>query len=390
MIDSIKNKKFAEKSIDCIERIQSDISTAILNHRVLSAALFTAILLSLYWLVIASDQYISESHIIIQSTDLSGGSAPSLDITSLLGQSGSNRTDQMLLRDYLLSVDILKKLDAKLNLKAHYSNKQYDIFSRMWDLKPSIEKFHQHYLARTNIDFDDFNGVLVIKAQAYDAQTAHAITKHLVQEGERYMNQLAQNLARTQVVFLEDQALDLGNRALGARQAVLDYQNKKGLVSPQAEAENLVTILAKLKQEKSELQIQKSTLQSYLVSTHPNIIILDQTLASIEKQINQEQAKLTSINSGRSLNKTVEEYQRLELSAELAQDIYRSALMTLEKGRIESLRTIKTVSVLQAPSLPEYPIQPRRIYNALVSLLVCLLIAGILHLLIAVIRDHKD
>jgi len=390
MIDSIKNTKFAGKSIDYIERIQNDISIAILNQRVLSVALLTAILLSFYWLVIASDRYSSESHIIIQSTDLSGGSAPSLDITSLLGQGGSNRTDQMLLRDYLLSVDILKKLDAKLNLKAHYSNKQYDIFSRMWDVKPSIEKFHQHYLARTDIDFDDFNGVLVIKAQAYDAKTAYAITKHLVQEGERYMNQLAQNLARTQVVFLEDQVLNLGNKALGARQAVLDYQNKKGLVSPQAETENLVTILAKLKQEKSELQIQKSTLQSYLVSTHPNIIILDQTLASIEKQINQEQAKLTSINSGRSLNKTVEEYQRLELSAVLAQDIYRSALMALEKGRIESIRTIKTVSVLQAPSLPEYPMQPRRIYNAIVSLLVSLLIAGILHLLIAVIRDHKD
>jgi capsular polysaccharide transport system permease protein len=390
MIDSIKNTRIAGKSLDYIERIQNDITIAVLNQRILSVALFTAVLLSFYWLVIASDRYISESHIIIQRTDLSGGSTPSLDITSLLGQSGSNRSDQMLLRDYLLSVDMLKKLEAKLNLKAHYSNKQYDIFSRMWDAEPSIEKFHQHYLARTDIDFDDFNGVLVIKAQAYDAKTAYAITKRLVQEGERYMNQLAQNLARTQVVFLEDQVLDLGNKALAARQTVLDYQNKNGLVSPQAEAENLVTILAKLKQEKSELQIQKSTLQSYLVSTHPNIVMLDQTLASIEKQINKEQAKLTSINSGRSLNKTVEEYQRLELSAVLAQDIYRSALMALEKGRIESLRTIKTVSVLQSPSLPEYPIQPRRIYNTIVSLLVSLLIAGILHLLIAVIQDHKD
>jgi capsular polysaccharide transport system permease protein len=390
MIDSIKNTRIGGKSLDYIERIQNDITIAVLNQRILSVALFTAILLSFYWLVIASDRYISESHIIIQRTDLSGGSTPSLDITSLLGQSGSNRSDQMLLRDYLLSVDMLKKLEAKLNLKAHYSNKQYDIFSRMWDAEPSIEKFHQHYLARTDIDFDDFNGVLVIKAQAYDAKTAYAITKRLVQEGERYMNQLAQNLARTQVVFLEDQVLDLGNKALAARQTVLEYQNKNGLVSPQAEAENLVTILAKLKQEKSELQIQKSTLQSYLVSTHPNIVMLDQTLASIEKQINKEQAKLTSINSGRSLNKTVEEYQRLELSAVLAQDIYRSALMALEKGRIESLRTIKTVSVLQSPNLPEYPIQPRRIYNTIVSLLVSLLIAGILHLLIAVIQDHKD
>lgn len=389
MIDRIKKTKLGSQSIEYFDRVQNDLGIAILKQRVLSVALLIGLLLSFYWIVVASDRYISESHIIIQRTDISGNTQ-NLDISSLLGQGGSNRSDQMLLRDYLLSVDMLKKLDAKLNLKAHYSNHDNDIISRMWSSNPSMEWFHRHYLERTSIDYDDFNGVLVIKVQAYDAKTAHAIAAMLVQEGEHYMNELAQNLAQTQVVFLERQVVNLGSKALQARQNVLDYQNKKGLVSPQAETENLVGILAKLKQEKSELQTQKSALQSYLVGTHPNIVMLEQKIASIDKQINQEQAKLTSINNGKSLNRTVEEYQRLELAASLSQDIYKSALVALEKGRIEALRTIKTVSVLQAPTVPEYPMQPRRIYNTIVSLLVCLLIAGLLHLLIAVIRDHKD
>lgn len=389
MIDRIKKTKLGSQSIEYFDRVQNDLGIAILKQRVLSVALLIGLLLSFYWLVVASDRYISESHIIIQRTDISGNTQ-NLDISSILGQGGSNRNDQMLLRDYLLSVDMLKKLDAKLNLKAHYSNHDYDIISRMWSSNPSMEWFHRHYLERTSIDYDDFNGVLVIKVQAYDAKTAHGIAAMLVQEGEHYMNELAQNLAQTQVVFLERQVVNLGSKALEARQNVLNYQNKKGLVSPQAETENLVGILAKLKQEKSELQTQKSALQSYLVGTHPNIVMLEQKIASIDKQINQEQAKLTSINNGKSLNRTVEEYQRLELAASLSQDIYKSALVALEKGRIEALRTIKTVSVLQAPILPEYPMQPRRIYNTIVSLLLCLLIAGVLHLLIAVIRDHKD
>lgn len=389
MIDRIKKTKLGSQSIEYFDRVQNDIGIAILKQRVLPVALIIGLLLAFYWIVVASDRYISESHIIIQRTDISGNTQ-NLDISSILGQGGSNRNDQMLLRDYLLSVDMLKKLDKKLNLKAHYSNHDYDIISRMWSSNPSMEWFHRHYLERTSIDYDDFNGVLVIKVQAYDAKTAYAIAALLVQEGERYMNELAQNLAQTQVVFLERQVVNLGSKALEARQNVLNYQNKKGLVSPQAETENLVGILAKLKQEKSELQTQKSALQSYLVSTHPNIVMLEQKIASIDKQINQEQAKLTSINNGKSLNRTVEEYQRLELAASLSQDIYKSALVALEKGRIEALRTIKTVSVLQAPTLPEYPIQPRRIYNTIVSLLVSLLIAGVLHLLIAVIRDHKD
>ena len=380
MIDRIK--KIAQAPKASFQLPESKPSILVLT-------LIVASILSLYWLVIASDRYVSEAHIIIQRTDISGNSQ-NFDISSLLGQGGNNRSDQMLLRDYLLSVDMLQKLDAKLNLKAHYSNSSHDFFSRMWIEKPSLEWLHRHYLARTSIDFDDFNGVLVIKAQAYDAETANAITETLVKEGERYMNALAQNLAQTQVIFLEREVSHLGARALQARQAVLDFQNQKGLVSPQAEAENLVSILAKLKQEKSELQTQKTALQAYLVSSHPNVVMLDQRIGSIDKQINQEQAKLTSINHGRTLNRTVEEYQRLELSALLAQDIYKSALVALEKGRIEALRTIKTVSILQAPTIPEYPIQPRRIYNTLVSFLVCFLIAGVLHLLMAVIKDHKD
>lgn len=379
--------------IDRIKKIskvsKENLSVPSAKPSLMLITLLIAGLISFYWIFLASDRYVSESHIIIQRTDISGNSQ-SFDISTLLGQGGNNRSDQMLLRDYLLSVDILKKLDVKLNLKAHYSNTQHDFFSRMWLENPSIEWLHRHYLNRTSIDFDDFNGVLVIKAQAYDAQTANAITTMLVQEGERYMNALAQNLAQSQVIFLERQVGHLGTKALQARQSVLDFQNQKGLASPQAEAENLVSILSKLKQEKSELQTQKTALQAYLVSSHPNVVMLDQRIGSIDKQINQEQAKLTSINHGRTLNRTVEEYQRLESSASLAQDIYKSALVALEKGRIESLRTIKTVSILQAPTIPEYPIQPRRIYNTLVSFLVCFLIAGVLHLLIAVIKDHKD
>jgi capsular polysaccharide transport system permease protein len=78
------------------------------------------------------------------------------------------------------------------------------------------------------------------------------------------------------------------------------------------------------------------------------------------------------------------------MNAEFAQDVYKSALLALEKGRVEATRNIKKVSVLQSPTEPQYPLEPRRIYNTFVFILVTLLIAGIVHLLAAIIRDHKD
>jgi capsular polysaccharide transport system permease protein len=51
---------------------------------------------------------------------------------------------------------------------------------------------------------------------------------------------------------------------------------------------------------------------------------------------------------------------------------------------------LKKVSVLQYPNEPQYPLEPRRIYNTLIFILFALMVAGIMHLLAAIIRDHKD
>jgi capsular polysaccharide transport system permease protein len=261
--------------------------------------------------------------------------------------------------------------------------------SRLWSKDGPIENFHKYYLSRVSVEYDDNSGVLMIEAQAFDPRTAHAITTMLVQEGERFMNQKAHNLARAQVSFLEQQVLAMNTRALAARRAVLEYQNRKGLVSPQATAEAIAAIVARLEAQRIDLQTQRSSLQAYLVADHPNIVMLNQQIAAIEKQLARERARLAT-PSGASLNRTVEEFQRLEADAVFADDVYKTALVALERGRVEAIRTIKKMSVMEAPTMPEDPVQPRRLYNTLVSVLIALLVAGVAHLLMAIIRDHAD
>jgi capsular polysaccharide transport system permease protein len=365
----------------------SRIKHTLLGRPIVSVAIIASLLAAVYWLAIASDRFVSEARVIIQRTDLPGGQA--VDFSSLLGGATGNRADQLLLRDYLRSVDMLQTLDATLHLRAHYSNTSHDPLARMWSQDLPMEWFHEYYLSRVSVEMDDFAGVLVIKAQGFDAKTAHSITTQLVQEGELFMNRMAHSLAQGQVTFLEDQVTQMNQRAMQARQAVLRYQNKTGLVSPRASAENIVGIVAKLEGQRTDLQTQRIAAQAYLVSTHPTIVQLSQQIAAIEKQIATEQAKLASQN-GKPLNRTVEEFQRLEMEATFTQDVYKTGLIALERGRIEATRMIKKVSVLQAPTTPEYPLEPRRFYNTLVFALVALLLAGVAHLLAAIVRDHKD
>jgi capsular polysaccharide transport system permease protein len=358
------------------------------RRRMLALALFASLLGAMYWLGIASDRYVSEAHIIIQRTDLPGGQT--VDFASMLtGGSSNNRTDQLLLRDYLRSMAVLKKLDTQLHLRAHYSNPHRDFISRMDGDDDSIEGFYRYFQTRVTVEFDDYDGVLVIRAQAYDARTALAISSAMIREGERFMNQMSRNLAEEQVGFLEKQVVDGSRRALEARNALLRYQDKKGLVSPAATVDNLSGIVAKLDAQRADLETRRTIALAYLVPTHPDVVQLNQQIEAVGRQLSQEQGKLAA-PSGKTLNRTVEEFQRLELEAGYTQDLYKTTLAALDKGRVEATRTIQKVSVVQAPSLPEDATEPHRYYNTLVFLLVALLLAGVIHLLVAIVRDHID
>jgi capsular polysaccharide transport system permease protein len=387
MMDRIKQSPPARAMAGLADWTRDWFAPALLRRRAFAAAFIASLLAAVYWGLIASDRYVSEAHVVIQRTDLSSGA--SFNIGSLLGTTPANHEDQLLLRDHLLSVDMLKRVDARLNLRAHYSDSHRDPISRMWFEDASLEWFHRHYLSRVIVEFDDYSGVLSIQAQAYDPKTAHAIAAMLVEEGERFMNSMAHNLAQAQVAFLEKQVGEMHERVIRARHTVLDFQNRNGLLSPQGTAENLAAIVNRLEAQLTDLQARRAALLGYLMPDSAGVVELNLQIGAIEKQMAREKARLVSPN-GKTLNRTVEEFQRLQMSAEFAQDVYKTALVALESGRVDATRTLKKVSVLQRPFEPQYPIEPRRIYNTVVFILLALVIAGILQLLAAIIRDHKD
>lgn len=357
------------------------------RHTLLTATLVLSLLAGVYWLFLASDRYVSEARVIIQRSDLNSGQ--SMDFSSLLtGVGGGSRADQLLMRDHMLSLDMLRKLEAQLQLRQHYSS-QGDWLSRLWDAEAPLEKFLEHFRARVSVELDEYAGVLAIKAQAYTPEMAQAITAAMVAEGEETMNAMAHALAREQVDFLEGQVTTMGERAQAKRSAVLAYQNRKGLVSPQATAENVAAIVNRLEAQLAELQTRRSSLLGYLQPGSANVVELNLQIEAVQKQIGTEKARLTA-PGGKTLNAAVEEFQRLQMEAEFAQQVYQTALTALERGRVEATRTLKKVSVLQSAGMPEFPLEPRRLYNLLVFVLTAFLLAGVLQLLGAIVRDHKD
>jgi capsular polysaccharide transport system permease protein len=356
------------------------------RYPLFTAAFALSLLATGYWALVASDRYVSEARIIIQRSDLASGQ--SMDFSSLLTGAGGHRQDQLLMRDHMLSLDMLRKLEADLQLRQHFSS-HGDPLSRLWDANTPLEKFSGHFRSRVSVELDEYAGVLSVKAQAFTPEMAQAIAATMVADGEATMNGLARTLAVEQVTFLEQQVGDLKERVQATRGAVLAYQNRKGLVSPEASAANVAAIVNRLEGQLAELQTRRNSLLGYLQPGSANVVELNLQIEAVQKQIASERARLTS-PSGQTLNATVEEFQRLQLEAQFAQDVFNTALTALERGRVEATRTLKKVSVLQSASLPEYALQPRRAYSLLVFVLSAFVLAGVLQLLTAIVRDHQD
>lgn len=355
---------------------------------IIKLILIYAFLSVLYWMFVASNRYVSEANVIIQKTD--SVSNPDVDISTIMpGAATPSRSDQLLLREYLLSEDMLGKLNAALDLRSHFSSHRWDPISRMWFKNAPPEWFYRYWLNRIDVDYDDYSGVLHIRAQAYDPKTAHAIVSMMVEEGQAHMNRLGHELAQSQVDYLATQVTLVHDRFIQATNDLIDFQNRKGLMAPQATAESLNALIDKLEVQKTDVQTQLASLPSTLNKNQPTVVMLENNLSALEQQIAQKRAELTS-PSRKTLNYTVDEYQRLQMQASFAQDLYKTALAALEKGRMDSARTLKMVSLLQSPTNPNYPMEPKRLYNTILTLLVAIVLAGIVKLLEGIVLDHID
>src|SRR5262245_149200 len=112
------------------------MTALIKEHRVWQLALALVIAFSLYWGFFAADRYVSTSHVLVDN--LQTPRIAPVDVTSLISGTSPGNKELLLLRDYLLSPDMLRHLDKKLGLRDHYST-SYDVFSRMWSKDMPIE-----------------------------------------------------------------------------------------------------------------------------------------------------------------------------------------------------------------------------------------------------------
>ena len=342
----------------------------------------------IYFTVFAADRYVSESIVTVRQANHDTAALPGTALL-LAGITPPAREDNLYLRQYIHSLDLLKKLDAELGLRAHYEAETLDPFFRLWG-GTSQEWFLEYYRSRVEVLFDEIAGLLTVRVQGFEPEFAQKLNAAILRDSEAFVNAYSQRMAREQMQFAEGELDRAAQRLQAAKTEVLAFQTKYKLLDPTAEAQASGALVAELQASLARQETELRALRSYLNEDSFQVQALRNQVDAIRKQLESERSRATNGQRDVRLNEQAARFQDLLLRAGFAEDAYKLALAAVENARIDASRKVKSLVVIESPHQPEEAIYPRRLYNLITLFIVCCLLYGVTRLVVATIREHQD
>jgi capsular polysaccharide transport system permease protein len=145
--------------------------------------------------------------------------------------------------------------------------------------------------------------------------------------------------------------------------------------------------IAKLQDELIATQALLTQLQAF-TKNNPQIPSLQQRAQNLRQEIDAETIRVAG--GDRSLANKAAEYQRLALEREFADKQLASALASLEQARNEAQRKQLYLERIVQPSKPDMAMEPRRIRGILATFMLGLVVWGVLTMLLAGVREHRN
>ncbi|WP_439097861.1 capsule biosynthesis protein [Campylobacter devanensis] len=349
--------------------------------------IYIMIVVIFYYTFIAADRYVSNVSLSVKSTD--GGSPVSLSgIESLVGVASSSTEDIKLLQEYIKSFDMLQKLDEKINLRSLYEKQKIDLFFRIYS-STSKESYLKYYRDRIHILFDDTTGLLNVAVEGFSPEDARNISAAILEECERFINEISHNIAREQLRFAQGELESAKQKYKDAKNELLAFQNEYGVFDPQSLAKTKAGFITEIELQISKKETELNTMRSYLNDNAPEIAALKAELRAHREQLEKERRKVASNASQDKLNDVVAQFEALYLNLSFAEDVYKTAITAVETTRIEIGRKAKQVVVIQSPYVPDSAAYPNKMYNIITIFMILTLIFGVVRLVRAIIDEHR-
>jgi capsular polysaccharide transport system permease protein len=369
---------------------------------------FPTFVATVYYGILASDQYATSSQFIIHTRSLMpthpsgvGGLGVGMSVVSPLALA-----DMLVVQDYVGSRQILSDLEPSLNLREIYSTSCADWFARLKPLPSfrrllngkvfteglmapvSEEDLLDYWRGMATVNFNMTTGIATLEVKAFTADESLQIAEAVLVRGEKLVNILSERSLEDALKFAKGEVVEAQNRAVRALDGLQTFQSEAQEVDPEGYALARGRLQAKLDADLSSYQSHLELLRKSLPENAPGIHQLKSKILVVQNQIKAERSKSTSQGQNDSASQVLNEFAKKKLDVDFATQSYVSALEYLETARANAIQQSRYLEAFVRPQLPDEPQYPRRLNAVLLTLLATSLLWGIGYLLVSAAKEH--
>lgn len=342
------------------------------------------VLVFLYLALFASPMYVSEAKFAVRSaTEQAAG----LDFATQIFKTASSTTqDAAVVTEYIESPDAFERLDKELAVKAHYSDRRWDVISRLSQNPTLYDKTTFWNFVASPVQDPD-SGIVTFTVRAYTPEMAQKIASHVLKQSEALVNAMNERAREDAMKLAGEEVKRAQARLMKSQKALETFRDEHAEIDPKATASGLQTLVMDLEGQRATLKAQISEMAAYMRPDAPALKTLKTRLAAVEKQLSGEKQRLAGIGAG-AMNNWVSAYEALTIENEFAQKQLVSAMTAMETARVSLLSQSKYVVTIESPTLPDESRYPRTFEFTFCVLLGLLLLFGLGSLIVASIREH--
>lgn len=342
------------------------------------------LLATLYFGLVAAPEFESTSAFTVRSADGGGGVGIEFFMAAVPGSSAGR--DAILVQEYILSRDMLTRLEANEGFIDHYRDGG-DFYSRL-SATANFEERFEYYLDHVSVEHDSQSGVISLAVRAFTSEQARQLNQAMVQAGEEMVNQLNDRSRADRIALARRELESAEARLTRARAALVAFQAEHDEINPLESAAALLTVRSELEGELASARAELSAMRRVLQPNAPEVVALRSRVAALQSQVASQTARLSDGETGFAA--TIAAFEPLVVEKEFAQHAYQSTLTALEMARVEADRQHRYIITVASPSTPDAPTHPDGLRGVVTVLVVSFMLLGVGSLLLASVREHAN